>query len=152
MDPLDLSFIDVTDVLYEGECALRFAVLREPLGMPRSSVAFPFEGDSLHLVATDPDGTVRACVLFHPDGDGGGRLLQMAVAPELRGEGVGRALVEHLEAELVERGIQSVGLHSRGDATGFYIRLGYAPVGPQYVELGIPHQNMRKTLSVDVGA
>ena len=79
MEPLDLLFIDVADPAYEGECALRFRILREPLGFTRADVAFPFEAESLHLVAVDADGVVRGCVLFHPDGRGGGRLFQMAV-------------------------------------------------------------------------
>lgn len=148
MEPLDLILIDVTDELYEGECHLRFRVLREPLGYSPADVAFPFEADSLHLLAVDADRTVRGCVLFHPDGDGGGRLYQMAVDPVLQGQGVGRALVLHMEAELQDRGTHHVDLHSRDVAVGFYARLGYEPVGPEYEEVGIPHQNMRKSLPV----
>ena len=146
MEPLDLVFIDVADPLYEGECALRFQVLREPLGLRRSDVAFPFEDRALHLLAVDAERRVRGCVLFHPDGDGGGRLLQMAVDPALQGQGVGRAMVRHLEAELAERGVHTIELHSRDTAVGFYARLGYEPVGPEYVEVGIPHQNMKRSL------
>lgn len=147
MEPLDLLFIDVADPAYEGECALRFRILREPLGFTRADVAFPFEAESLHLVAVDADGVVRGCVLFHPDGRGGGRLFQMAVDEALQGQGVGRALVDHLEAELAERGIEEVELHARDHAIGFYARLGYVAFGEPYTEVGIPHQNMRKRLS-----
>ncbi|MCO4773110.1 MAG: GNAT family N-acetyltransferase [Deltaproteobacteria bacterium] len=113
--------------------------------MSRSTVAFPFEADSLHLVAATIDGAVMGCVLFHPDGAGGGRLFQMAVDPSLQGQGIGRSLVEHLEAELTERGVESIELHARDHAVGFYAGMGYAPFGEPYEEVGIPHQNMRKT-------
>ena len=145
-EPLDLLFIDLADPLYEGECALRYEVLRKPLGYTPADVAFPFEDTSLHLVAATPDGVVKGCVLFHPDGAGGGRLFQMAVASDLQGTGIGRALVGHLEAELRDRGLREVVLHARDHAIGFYARLGYAPFGEPYEEVGIPHRNMRKTL------
>lgn len=146
MEPLDLLFIDVADPAYEGECDLRFRVLREPLGYSRADVAFPFEADSLHLVAVDGGGTVRGCVLFHPDGEGGGRLFQMAVDEEMQGQGIGKALVAHLEAELRDRGVEEVVLHARHHAIGFYGRLGYVEFGAPYEEVGIPHRNMRKRL------
>ncbi len=146
MEPLDLLFIDVADPAYEGECDLRYRILREPLGFTRADVAFPFEADSLHLVAVDRAGRVRGCVLFHPDGAGGGRLFQMAVDGALQGQGVGRALVDHLEAELADRGVTEVVLHARHHAIGFYARLGYEEFGAPYEEVGIPHRNMRKQL------
>ena len=106
---------------------------------------FPFEAESLHLVAVEA-GQVVGCVLFHPEGPGTGRLFQMAVEPDRQGTGLGTRLVEALEEELVRRGFREVTLHARDTAVGFYARLGYSPVGPPYVEVGIPHQNMRRSL------
>ena len=66
--------------LYESEIKLRVKMLMEPVGRTRAHVYFPFENESLHLVATsrqavdigdDNDhserGSVIGCVLFHPD-------------------------------------------------------------------------------------
>ena len=145
MHELELVFIEPHGPRYDAERELRFRVLREPLGMTREQVGFAFEGDALHLVLLDGDGVV-GCVLFHPDGAGGGRLFQMAVAPERQGQGLGRRLVTHLEESLRARGIVRVVLHARADAIGFYAALGYAEVGAAYVEIGIPHQNMAKAL------
>ena len=142
---LDYVFTRPGEPLYGGKCDLRFRVLREPLGYTRDAVAFPFEDDSLHLVATEGDRVV-GCVLFHPDGVGGGRLFQMAVDPALQGQGVGRALVDRLEAHLLTIGITQVILHARHHAIGFYERLGYRCFGAPYEEVGIPHRNMRKAL------
>ena len=72
----------------------------------------------------------------------------MAVEPDRQGTGLGTRLVEALEEELVRRGFREVTLHARDTAVGFYARLGYAPVGPPYVEVGIPHQNMRRPLEL----
>lgn len=120
-------------------------MLRQPLGFAPDAVAFPFEAESLHLVALDA-GRVVGCVLFHPEGTGTGRLFQMAVEPDRQGTGLGTRLVRVLEAELARRGFGEVTLHARDTAVGFYARLGYVPVGPPYSEVGIPHQNMRRAL------
>ena len=145
-DGIELSFIPTHGLLYDGEHELRYLVLRQPLGMPRSSVRFEFEDESLHLVAHRGD-TVLGCVLFYPDGSGGGRLFQMAVDPSLQGQGMGRRLVDHLEAHLRGEGIEHIVLHARDHTIGFYARLGYVGFGEPYEEVGIPHLNMRKVIS-----
>ena len=106
---------------------------------------FPYEGESLHLVALDQTRVV-GCVLFHPEGPTTGRLFQMAVEPERQGRGLGTRLVRALEVEVAARGFREVVLHARDGAVGFYARLGYVTFGEPYMEVGIPHQNMRRTL------
>ena len=148
-----LRFIDPAHPLYEGELELRYRVLREPLGRPRESVRFPFEAQSLHLVAVPAEGAqqeVAGCVLFHPDSapgePAGGRLFQMAVHPRRQGQGLGAQLVRHLEAELRRRGFARVHLHARASVVPFYERLGYAPYGEPFVEVDIPHRHMQRAL------
>jgi predicted GNAT family N-acyltransferase len=140
-----LRFIGLDAPEYAQELDLRWRVLRQPLGFARDAVGFPFEAESLHLIAVDADRVV-GCVLFHPEGTESGRLFQMAVEPDRQGSGLGTRLVRVLEAEVVRRGFREVILHARDTAVGFYARLGYAPVGPAYTEVGIPHQNMRRSL------
>ncbi|WP_191058605.1 GNAT family acetyltransferase [Geminicoccus harenae] len=58
-----------------------------------------------------------------------GWLYYLAVAPELRGRGHGRALVAAAEAWLAGHGIRKVQLMVRADnraVCGFYARIGYA--------------------------
>jgi len=120
-------------------------VLRKPLGQGPDAVTFPFEAESLHLIALDA-GRVVGCVLFHPEGPATGRLFQMAVEPDRQGTGLGTRLVRALEDEVSARGFREVTLHARDAAVGFYARLGYVSFGAPYVEVGIPHQNMRRAL------
>jgi ribosomal protein S18 acetylase RimI-like enzyme len=144
-----LTFIDADerDPRYVGELDLRYRVLRVPLGMGRETVRFPFEDDSLHLVAQDDvDDAVIGCVLFYPDNDGGGRLFQMAVDDTLQRGGVGRALVTRLEAHLADIGVARVHLHARDSAIGFYQRLGYVMYGEPFGEVGVEHRHMAKSL------
>lgn len=134
-----------TDPRYRAERKLRHAVLRAPLGHPAGSERMDFEPHALHLVARDGDAVV-GCVMFNPDGHGGGRLCQMAVHPDRQGQGLGGKLVRHLEARLRADGIERVVLHARREAAAFYARLGYAVVGEPYEEVGIAHVDMARSL------
>jgi predicted N-acetyltransferase YhbS len=137
--------LGAADALLEAELDLRWRVLRAPLGHPREATRFPFEAQSLHLVALDGKHVV-GCVLFHPEGLETGRLFQMAVEPALQGRHIGQQLVRALETEVVRRGFRTVTLHAREGAVGFYARLGYEVFGEPFTEVGIPHRHMRGQL------
>jgi len=81
----------------------------------------------LFLVGTIDD-AVMASVMAGYEGHRGW-MNYLAVAPRQRGRGFGRALVEHVERLLLERGCPKVGLlvrNSNKEAAAFYRRLGYA--------------------------
>ena len=81
----------------------------------------------LFLVGT-MDNEVMASVMAGYEGHRGW-MNYLAVAPRHRGRGFGRALVEHVERLLLERGCPKVGLLVRNtnkEAAEFYRRLGYA--------------------------
>ena len=120
-------------------------MLRAPLGHPREATLFPFEKESLHLVALD-GGDVVGCVLFHPEGPDTGRLFQMAVEPARQGQHIGQKLVRELEREVARRGFRVVTLHAREAAVGFYAQLGYETFAEPFTEVGIPHRQMRREL------
>lgn len=140
-----LRFVAANAPAIAGEHELRFRVLREPLGHGRDAVAFPFDGDSVHLLAFDGEEVV-GCVLFHPESATEGRLYQMAVKPSLQGFGVGRALVRTLEDKLRKDGVRRIHLHARAHAAGFYGGLGYIVEGEPFEEVGVPHHMMARDL------
>jgi putative acetyltransferase len=59
--------------------------------------------------------------------------------------GVGRAIMSRLEADIVKRGHECATLDASPNAVGFYVRLGYTPVGPPADDGAVP---MRKALRV----
>ena len=71
---------------------------------------------------------------------------QVAVRADAQGKGVGRALVEASEREAIERGYARIVLHARENAVPFYECLGYATEGEPFIEIGLPHRAMAKTL------
>jgi len=133
--------------LYEGERRLRYEVLRKPLGMPLGSEENAAEARCEHCVAFVGAGDARVvgCVLWLADDDGlSGKLLQMAVADDQRGNDIGRRLVRELERHVRDNGALVVRMHARETALGFYLKLGYAVSGEQFSEVGLPHRLMQR--------
>jgi len=94
------------------------ADLERAAGRPASAV----------LGGTEADRLLATAMVGH-DGHRGW-VYYVAVAPEARGRGLGRAMMAACEAWLAQRGVPKLNLMVRGDntaATGFYAALGYRP-------------------------
>jgi predicted GNAT family N-acyltransferase len=74
------------------------------------------------------------------------KLRQMAVATARQRQGLGRTLLSGVEAILLGGGVKTLTLHVRWSSVGFYRRLGYATHGERFIEIGLPHVEMRKRL------
>lgn len=114
-----------------------------------------YDADAVHVLAIREDGVpIGAGRLLYGEAaaakTGGdravGSLGRLAVLKSARGLGVGIALVRGIEDAARARGLTAVDLHAQTHALGFYERLGYVAYGPEYLEAGIPHQAMRRSL------
>ena len=56
-------------------------------------------------------------------------------------------MMRQLEEFLAARGIDSVRLHARRSAIGFYRKLGYETVGREFTEVTLPHRKMVKRIA-----
>jgi predicted GNAT family N-acyltransferase len=135
---------------YWAAVELRQDVLRKPLGLQFSAEELDAEKDS-HHVACFRGNTLVGCLVLRPIADGDARMRQVAVAPELQGQGIGTAMVEYSEAFAWRLGFRRMILHARATAVPFYEKLGYARFGDRFMELTIPHWAMEKSLSPEAG-
>jgi ribosomal protein S18 acetylase RimI-like enzyme len=86
------------------------------------------DGRGLGVFQRDSDGNIVAAAAGHSWG-GTCELRQVWVAEALRGQGVGRRLIEAAEAEAVERGCRQLVLTTHSfQAPGFYRKLGFTVV------------------------
>jgi predicted GNAT family N-acyltransferase len=131
--------------LHRSEQALRDAVLRRPLGRSLSADEIDRDRKGRHFAGI-ADGRVVACVGLYPQEDGSIRLRHMAVAPGLQRQGVGARVLALGEAWARSAGITRIEMHARCTARGFYERAGYVAAGSEFLEHGIPHIVMWKTL------
>lgn len=97
---------------------------------------------SAHVIALDRDGCAIGTGRLLPDGHIG----RMAVLRCWRGHGVGGALLRTLIAMARERGHAETRLHAQTHALDFYRKHGYATLGDEFMEAGIPHYEMRLLL------
>ncbi|HET7204323.1 MAG TPA: GNAT family N-acetyltransferase [Steroidobacteraceae bacterium] len=75
-----------------------------------------------------------------------GKIGRVAVLPQYRGAGAGLAIMRRLVDLALERGFTEVYLNAQTSARGFYERLGFRADGPEFDEVGIPHQRMRRAV------
>ena len=105
------------------------------------------EREQQHFGMFDDNGLLLACVVPAPLSPSLVKLRQMAVATAYQRQGLGRNLLSGVEAILLGGGVTTLTLHARWSAVGFYRRLGYATHGERFIEIGLPHVEMRKQLS-----
>ncbi|MGQ9425578.1 GNAT family N-acetyltransferase [Gilvimarinus sp. F26214L] len=130
---------------YQDARQLREQILRAPLGKTLSAEDLQGESEQLHFGLFDGQ-ELLACVLIKPLPDGCGKLRQMAVTPARQGQGLGAILVRATEEQVRKRGYHRITLAARATAAGFYQKLGYRIVSDAYLELGVEHLTMEKTL------
>jgi predicted GNAT family N-acyltransferase len=75
-----------------------------------------------------------------------GKIARVAVLPQYRGTGAGLAIMRRLLELAAERGFEEVYLNAQVYARGFYEQLGFRADGPEFDEVGIPHQRMRRAV------
>lgn len=126
-----------------GLSSVRRRVFIDEQGVPESMEWDHEDAHSVHLLVKAIDGTPIGCARLLPDGHIG----RMAVLPDWRGQGVGRALLETALRVAQSLGHRSVRLSAQTHAAGFYLAAGFKVDGAEYEEAGIPHVAMSKTLS-----
>jgi GNAT superfamily N-acetyltransferase len=145
--------VEVADAADTTE--LRRSVLR-----PAWAPGTPMPGDDdpafVHLAARDQDGrVVGACVLLArtcpaaPDRTPAWQLRGMATAADVRGRGIGTAVVEAAAQEASSRGGVLLWCEARETAISFYAAHGFTGTGEPYAhaETRLPHLMMLRELS-----
>lgn len=134
-----------TDNDLQTAFAIRKAVFIEEQQIPASEEYDEF--DSLdaacdHILVyynEQPVGTGRLRVV-----DGYGKLERICILKEFRSYGLGKVIIQALEAIVQEKGLTKSKLSAQVYAEGFYEKLGYTRTGEEYLDAGIPHVLMKK--------
>ena len=109
-------------------------------GVPAAIERDAHDVTSTHIVAFGPDGAAIGTGRLLPDGHIG----RLAVLKKWRGKGVGAALFERLLNLAADAGMRRVELHAQTSAAGFYTRYGFATMGQEFYEAGLPHLTMAR--------
>lgn len=128
---------------------LRMAVFVREQGVPPALEMDELDPLCLHIVAFDASGQAVATgrLLKDQDTPGAARVGRMAVARAVRGQGVGRQVLDALLAAARQRGDTQVILSAQLHARAFYAQAGFEAEGQVYDDAGIAHITMRRHLS-----
>lgn len=101
--------------------------LTRPWNPPARDIAFALAGPASTILVARADGAISGSVMVGHDGHRGW-VYYLAVAPDARRAGLGRALMAAAETWLRERGAPKLQLmvrHGNEDALAFYRALGF---------------------------
>lgn len=123
-------------------------VLRHEVFVVEQNVPLELEWDemdplSLHALAWGEGSNALGTGRLLPDGHIG----RMAVKAEVRGQGIGGAILQALMEAAGKRGDRVLMLNAQTHAEAFYTRFGFVREGEEFMEAGIPHICMRRDLS-----
>lgn len=99
--------------------------------------------DAVHVLARDDANRPIGCARLLP----GGKIGRMAVLPQWRGQGVGRSMLHALLEAARRQGLSEIVLSAQVSAIPFYQKAGFTVCSACYMDAGIPHRDMRLTLS-----
>jgi predicted GNAT family N-acyltransferase len=122
--------------------AIRYAVFVIEQKIPVELEWDELDAVSLHAVAYDENGVSMGTGRLLPDGHIG----RMAVKKNARGYGVGGAVLDALVELARQRGDKRVVLNAQVVAEPFYVAHGFVRGGPEFLDAGIPHIEMAKSL------
>jgi len=122
--------------------AVRTRVFIQEQHVPEALEWDGLDDEAIHVVAQDKHAQVIGTARLLQDGHIG----RMAVVPEWRHQGVGSAMLRELLVIAQQWNLTRVFLHAQTSATGFYERHGFHPQGKEFMDAGIPHRYMERTL------
>jgi GNAT superfamily N-acetyltransferase len=127
--------------------ALTYELLYRDFGVPEDGDWY-HDAPSVYAVARSFGKLMGAARLLGEPEDCARQLRQVMVVPELRGQGIGRALIDELERIARSEGAERIWLNARDDAYAFYERLGYTYDSEPFTSelTGIVHRRMHKEL------
>lgn len=142
---MGLKQIDHGSKEYKQMIALRYSILREPLGLNFTPEELEKEKDHILIAAFEEDDMLGCCMLKKIDNQTL-QLRQMAVKNNLQGKGIGASIMSFAENISRDRGYRFIIMHARDTAIGFYEKFGYKVKGDPFTEINLPHHIMEKRI------
>jgi predicted GNAT family N-acyltransferase len=129
----------------EAALELRHRVFCHEQGVTPSADRDGRDPEAMHVVALDDGRVVGTCRLLFRGRVA--RLGRLVVARELRRNGLGALILAEAARASAEAGADRIELHAQTYARELYERDGYREVGDEFVEEGIVHVAMHRSLA-----
>lgn len=119
--------------IYRETLALRNQVLKASAGKPFLTKSVVEEKHDIHLVIKIEDRVVGT-LLLHPCDSNCIQIKQVALSPDVQGQGLGKKLIVYAEQVARNLNYATIFLTGRKQAWGFYEKLGYVSLMDAYQE------------------
>ena len=134
-----------TEAEMEAAMGVRFRVFVAEQAVPAEEELDDADATASHAVAICQGQVVGTGRLVRQD-DGDAQIGRMAVDQTWRRRGIGDQILRFLEEEARAQGLRRCVLHAQEYVKGFYASHGYQEQGETFLEVNIPHIEMRKEL------
>lgn len=142
---MEFKTIEYNSVDYIEMVELRNTILLEPIGLPYFEDVFVHDEESIFCACYDAGELIACCVLTGLNEELV-QFRQMAVLEEYQGQGIGSGLIAFAEEVARQNNFKEVTLHAQRKAESFYLRNGYQFDGEEFIEAGMRHIIMKKSL------
>ncbi len=144
MIPVEVKLVE-TEAEMEAAMGVRFRVFVAEQAVPAEEELDDADATAAHAVAIYQGQVVGTGRVVQQD-DGDAHIGRMAVDQTWRRRGIGNQILRFLEEEARAQGLRRCVLHAQEYAKGFYAARGYQEQGDTFLEVNIPHIEMRKEL------
>ncbi|MBU8877497.1 GNAT family N-acetyltransferase [Bacillus sp. FJAT-29790] len=124
--------------------SIRTTVFVQEQHVPEEEEIDQHDDHAVHFVLYDKDTPVGAGRFRTVDGTG--KVERICVLKEHRKTGAGKIIMKKIEEYAKNEGFSLVKLNAQTQAIPFYSRLGYEIISEEFLDAGIPHRTMRKTI------
>ena len=144
METVEIKQVE-TEAELEAAIAVRFRVFVGEQSIPPEEELDEADATAAHAIALcqgEVVGTGRLIVMNDTEAHIG----RMAVDSSWRRRGIGGQILKFLEQSARDQGMKGCVLHAQEYVKGFYAAHGYHQQGDPFLEVKIPHVEMRKAL------
>lgn len=136
---------DLDSKTYQDALKIRYEVFVEEQKVPEELEIDDLEEQSHHVVLYQDDQPLGTARIYH-QGDGVYKIQRVAVLSTQRGHGLGAQLMQACEQKIQQLQGTKMILGAQLQALPFYEKLGYIVEGPEFMDAGIPHRTVTKTV------
>lgn len=135
-----------TEKEYQDAIFIRRKVFVEEQDVPLHMELDEFDQEAIHFVAYDGDisfgaGRIRT---IEPTI---GKIERVCILPKYRGKNLGNLMMQCMEDYAQTKDFIKLKLNAQSQALPFYEKRNYIITSPEFLEAGIPHRAMEKTLT-----
>lgn len=124
--------------------SIRKTVFVEEQHVPLVEEIDHHEDEATHFVLVEDQRAIGAGRFREVEGIG--KVERICVLQEARGTGAGKEIMLGIELFAKANGFHTLKLNAQTYAIPFYEKLGYTVISDEFMDAGIPHKTMKKTL------